>query len=358
MTDQDSEYLVFRKRHCRDHHYNRSSSEEGDKLIELLKTAYDCMDCVLTTSGMNAISSILIPLFDIFASKPEQLNIVYGDQLYSDTPDQIMFLTKSRPNIKLFTINITDSKSICELFDGTLKNQNNILLIETCSNPGGQIMDYSILKFLEDASSKFISIFDNTWLSHVIFNPFDLPDYTPTFVICSLTKYYSGGRCIAGCILSKTMMYFAEVEDWISQTGIHVSPHSAQLIADRMLTMEDRIKISSSKTIHLIELFKDKLDILHPYVQNNIFKNDLYPSVFAFVIKNKCLADVINMMKSSKYIPHKTSYGAECSKTDTEPRETKDGIICRLAVGYGDESVDPIDNIVKGLNEFVEYYFL
>ena len=51
------------------------------------------------------------------------------------------------------------------------KNCNNIIFIESASNPNGDIFDYSIIPKLRKICKTLTIIVDNTWLTHVIYNP-------------------------------------------------------------------------------------------------------------------------------------------------------------------------------------------
>ena len=104
---KDAEYLVFSKRGNR-YDYNRTSSTETEQLVVKLKKAYDCLDCLITPSGMNAISSIIQTLLKVF--KGERINIIYGDQMYLDTPDLIEYLVKNKRKVNLHKIDIMDTK--------------------------------------------------------------------------------------------------------------------------------------------------------------------------------------------------------------------------------------------------------
>ncbi len=76
-----------------------------------------------------------------------------------------------------------------------------------------------------------IVIIDNTWLTHVIFNPFE---YGADIVCSSLTKYYSGGHVIAGI----TLFADSELENELSNIaktnarilGFHFSPADGKII--------------------------------------------------------------------------------------------------------------------------------
>jgi cystathionine beta-lyase/cystathionine gamma-synthase len=340
-----TEYLVLSQKGSR-YEYNRSRSNSSEKLDKILTQRYNTQVCILTPSGMSAIFSTLQALMLDFG---KQTNIIYGSELYCDTPKVIRYL--SNYTIK---IDVTKPKEIVKLFQTKLKNKINILFIESCSNPDGYIFDFSILPKLRKNSFKFCCVVDNTWLTDVIFNPFN---YGADIVVASLTKYYSGGNAIAGAILG-SLKNTENIYQYTIRAGLHVSPYNINIILEKIQTMEKRIKHSSHVTLKVIKKLNkmDGLEIHHPSMEEHpshnlavkYFKNNLYPSVFTFYA-NRDKKEVLKVMKNSQ-IDHKTSFGAPHLRTDPYPKSHGNKTLCRIAIGYQDkkkEDVKKLKTLIK-----------
>lgn len=186
-------------------------------------------------------------------------------------------------------------------------------------------------------------VVDNTWLSHIILNPFD---YGADIVVTSLTKYYSAGKCIAGAIMARCGIYLDIVN--------HVSPINCQIVLDNIPTMNDRICKSSKITLDVIRSINN-IKIYHPAIKDHpsykkgtkFFKNGLYPSVFAFTLPLP-KKDTFIWMNKINDIDKQTSFGSNNTKFDTYPKFlTKNSTLCRLSIGYEDNPKSIIDKLTK-----------
>jgi cystathionine beta-lyase/cystathionine gamma-synthase len=336
--------------------YNRSSSNNSVRLCQLLAQRYGVTKCFLVPSGMSAIYTTIHSVLGSCQSK--KINIIYGDELYCDTPKSITYLSAGRSDICQHVIDITKTKSILTLFE-KLSEQFNILFVEACTNPSGYIMDYSIIPQLRKLSSQLIVIVDNTWLTEYIFNPFE---HGADLVVTSLTKYYSGGCAIGGAILcpDRPDQLAQSIEEHIKRTGLHVSPHNAQVVTERLSTMDSRINHSSKTTIDVLKQLESNPQIVsivhtaintHPSHQmaERYFKRGLWPSVFTIYV-NTPKDTALKAMRSSKLIEHKTSFGCRLSRTDPWPQTFGQATMCRISIGYEDSP----DTISMAINNLVE----
>lgn len=335
-----------------EYRYNRSQSIESMELSKRISKKYglNLNNTIITPSGISAIN---VALQTILLAE-NNVNLIYSDQLYCDTPRLIKYW-QQKYQYKTYSINVTKSENILKLFNETLKGQTNILFMESCSNPTGLIFDFSLVKKLRHLSKKLYLIVDNTWLTSEIFNPFE---YDADIVVLSLTKYYSGGACICGAIVTKLSKLYNRMFDYIRITGLHVSPLNCKIVLDNLSSIQDRIKKSSYNCIKVLNYLKTEpkiKNLTHPFLNNHISfdlaniyfnKNNqsiLYPSVFVFTISlNK--NDAINWMKSSQ-IEYKTSFGSYNTKFDPYPQEVENGTICRISIGYNDDYQMIIDKL-------------
>ena len=325
--------------------YCRSISNQSMVLCEILEKSY-CNKAmqpkaVVVPSGMAAISVVLNTLL---MENFEQINLVYGDELYCDTPRLIKYLKKTYA-FNEYQINVNRSDQIINLFDSEINNKTNILLVESCSNPSGDIFDFTMIHQLRKKSKNLFVIVDNTWLTHIIFNPFD---YGVDIVVTSLTKYYSAGRCIAGAILAKKKLH-SKLFDYVRINGLHVSPLHCEMVTSAMELMLERMAKSSATTRMIAELLasNNKISIRHGCLPSDpsydrtikFFKKSngiiIYPSIISFTVPLK-LDDAISWMKSIG-INYETSYGSANSRFDPWPESIGESTICRLAIGYDED---------------------
>ncbi|KAG2383115.1 hypothetical protein C9374_004452 [Naegleria lovaniensis] len=360
---KDEEYLVLGESSDGFFYYNRSNSPQHMALQELLMKQHEphAKCCQLTASGMQAISATLHGI--IISRKNENLNLIYSDELYCDSPRLFQWIAKMFKNVTLHSINVLEKNNIIQLFEGKFAKQTNILFFESCSNPNGNIFDFSILSKLEAASKALITIVDNTWLTHEIFNPFTVKQVD--YVVSSLTKYYSAGHCIGGMVLARSKNAMKGCTEWMIVNGNHVSPYHCELVKEHAETIAQRIACSSVVTKRVINEFLVKhpkvLQVNHPLCQTHPShalmktyfkrsKDNLVPSVFTFKVKGT-KSDVLQVLKKATILDHKTSFGAKMSRTDPWPQEESGFTFVRLSVGYEDN----YERIVKGLEEILSH---
>jgi cystathionine beta-lyase/cystathionine gamma-synthase len=343
--------LVFSKIDENNYLYNRKSSTELNTVKKLLITNYKYYNyCNITPSGMNAISLTLYNL--IMYNIMHKINIIFSSELYCDTPRLITNLKMDFcDNVNTIKMDVLNYHSFISENMVNLQGRVNILIVESCSNPSGYVIDYkSINNKLREISKSSYVIVDNTWLTSFSYIPKDCD-----FVITSLTKYYSSGQCIAGAILSNNEKIMECIDKYIRVHGLHVSPYHCKLIIDNWKNIENNIKRSSHLTLKVAEYLNNKgVDVCyiglpnHPsYKSGREFK--YLPSVLTFTI-NKSKEQAIMWMKSNRHIKFKTSFGSEDTKFDPWPKEiskskTNPTTMCRLAIGFDDNYDSIIDNL-------------
>ena len=264
--------------------YIRSSSIESNKLSNLIARRYSTSSrlrndktCILANSGMHATNGILQSIC-INYKWDSNINIIYADELYCDTYRLFKHIQSLYTPINLYEF----SDNVVEIFS-KLKGQTNILFLESCSNPTGKIFDFNIIPQLRKLSKELIIIVDNTWLTDVIFNPFF---HHIDFVVTSLSKYYSGGNCIAGAIIGNNEnMEYNNIDqqkrkallckilsiNWqkFKNEGIHINPIYCNIIIKNMKLMNKRICHTSKTTVNIAKYLQDKKKIhsvKHPYL--------------------------------------------------------------------------------------------
>ncbi|EGC36236.1 hypothetical protein DICPUDRAFT_151317 [Dictyostelium purpureum] len=299
----------------------------------------------IAVSGLSAIYLTFANLIKQ-EKKGDNINIIISDELYCDTPKIIKSF-----NCPTTEINVCNPASILQHFQG-LKNENpnktNILFFESASNPNGNIFPFDILPKLKQLSKKLIVVVDNTWLTHVILNPFKFSDVE--IVVNSCSKYYSASKCISGMILSKNANFMYSLESMSKLMGYHVSVDYCKLLLANFGTMEDRIMASYKNTLELTKVLSSYKNIT---IRNSSNPNDsshqlaltyynkskedpnetIHPSIIN-VIVNKPIDHVKKQLEENNIIT-KTSFGSCHTKVcnfmkSLSPQYTQ----IRISVGY------------------------
>lgn len=164
--------------------YTRTQCPAFDDLQKEVLTWYGRdpknFSTILHPSGLCAISTVFCTLFRDWVDPV----IIYGSQLYCDTPTIIQYWPRSQASSKptLIPVHMGDpsGKTILELCR-THKLQVAAVYIESCANPSGEILDPKLYQKIKEVVPYSWLIVDNTWLSPAGFNPFDW-----------------GGRCSCG----------------------------------------------------------------------------------------------------------------------------------------------------------------
>ena len=211
-------YSLSHNRKTNQYHYNRTHHFLGKQVVNSLAKCYDVDPnrISLLTSGINSLSILLESI--MIENSFSKINIIYSDELYCDSPRYIKYFNQIYGVSTITTFDVTKPDELLNKFKNDYKSGINILIMESCSNPNGFIFDYSNLPKLKELSKKLYVVVDNTWTTHVVFNPLK---YGADFVFSSMSKHYSGGNCIGGLLISP-LKFAKNVNEMIRMKGIHV----------------------------------------------------------------------------------------------------------------------------------------
>src|SRR3990172_10198846 len=87
-----------------DNVYGRTIHTKSIELSHILKSKYKTKYCMITPSGLGAISSIIQTLSRMHN---QQINLLYGNELYCDTPTIFSYLEDMKM-VKTMKVNITN----------------------------------------------------------------------------------------------------------------------------------------------------------------------------------------------------------------------------------------------------------
>lgn len=355
ITGDESRVLQYDSR-SKQHHYIRSFCQERNVLSDMLLKMYGYRSkyAVVASSGVFAISCLVSAI--LRRTNPDDIISIFypRSDVYCDTPRLFEYLSSLDKRISLRPFDFYPYTGVpVDQFGPFRPNEVVILFVEACSNPNGLCFDFNVAKKLKQDHNRVHVIVDNTWLTHVIWNPFncDAVDY----VVLSLTKYYSGGTAIGGAVLDAGINdeTFAVIEDICHDSrmhGHHIDPYHLQTIIKGMEKMEDRIRKSSGMTIRVIdELTNHGFEVIHPYIDNSenmLIASNLFPSVFVVYVDIKRNKFVKRMSKRNVPIEFKTSFGSAKTKIDPWPKKIEENVTAvRVSIGYDDE----YDRIIEGL---------
>jgi cystathionine beta-lyase/cystathionine gamma-synthase len=334
--------------------YNRCFHFHERKVNEIIAKQYgiDAKNVVLTTSGIESLSFLLENIMIKYGF--QKINVFYSNELYCDTPRLIKYYSQIYGSFSYYEFDVDDTKGFEEMLVSKYKNDINLVIMESCSNPTGKIFDFEKIEEIKKQTKNTQFIVDNTWLTHVCFNPFN---YGADYVFSSTSKYYSGGNCIGGVIIGKDNKFMGNVTNFKRISGKHISLPYCEILLKNLPLMEKRITETFQKTLHFAEFLKSqsKVNIVHyPLLQGtpsferaNKYFGICGPSVLSFEI-NIPKDNAIKWMKSFRNVSYKTSFGSYETKFDTWPKDLRrTSTRCRIAIGY-DSDIEAVKR------EFIE----
>lgn len=330
--------------------YSRYNNNETNILLDQLKKYYNCNNVCIVNSGQHANYISL----NLLINNISDCNLIYCEEAYYETKQIIDFI-KEKNNINLYTIDIFDDENIINKFNNELKNKNNILFLESCTNPFGYIFNFDIIPQLRILSKNLYVICDNSWLSNFIFNPFN---YDIDIITISLTKYYANNKCILGACLIKSDEIYKNFDLYLRISGIHNSIYNLNIINKNMDFIYERINTTSNLCKQVLNyLNKNNIIIYHPCLEMHksyiftikYFKNNLYPSTFliGFYCYISNLSELLNDLKIFKI---EVSFGSNNTKIDPHIFYKNNITYLRISLGYD----DCLSNIILGLDELID----
>lgn len=368
--------------------YCRATSEKKRELEEALLRYCNCdethTEASVYCSGMNAICALIQnTMYRLNAnevSHAERPLLVFGDEMYCDVKRIVVYFSKIF-RFEYQFLDIRDTGRLLRLFEQE-SSRVALLFVESCTNPSGQMMDFDCIARLKRIAPKCVVCVDNTWLSHVLFQPLR---YGADLVLESMTKYVSGSRAIGGMIVGRKRLINDLKHNWIRIYGQYLLPRHCQYFIDALGNIEERVKRSARLTSAVaayLESHRSVNRVLHPLLESHptyatnvrLLQSPerLGPSVLLFHVSMK-VKDRESMYKYFERSPLKleTSYGSSYTKLDPwaksgpvdkyeapkaaaasdERRKKKkrsesgQGLWIRLALGYD----DTLKGVIEGL---------
>lgn len=342
--------------------YMRTTGSERLRANQSIKLLYGGIPeyTEIVSSGMNAIQIVMLAIIDLVKTNPERNLMMFSNELYCDTAGRTVRHLKEN-GIVVIEFEQSDYDSTVKMIQANADKLVGIFL-ESCSNPHGKLTDW---KIFDNIPVECHLIVDNTWLSPVVFNPFNTVKRVD-IVVESCTKYLSGSTVIAGHISCRHKWptgLHGRIQYFIKLLGIHVSPTTCTVLADQLETIHQRVKSSLSRTREILQSIDLTTIPGHRIFNSGLVDQTFRSSVILFEIpmnnpkftKKNWRDEYAQLIQDSK-IDYQTSYGKPHDAICNFPQRSKDGhIMIRLAVGFENS---PIDGLCSKLQKIAQTIYM
>ena len=207
--------------------YSRFTNPTVQVFQDRLASLENAQACVATASGMSAVFATIMALCQA------------GDHLIASRNlfgTSIILLNNivSKYNIEVTFVDLPDLSQ----WQNAVKPNTKLLLLETPSNPLGEVVDLPALSDIAKANHSLLAV-DNALLTPILQQPLDLG---ADLVIHSATKYIDGqGRCLSGAILGNTDI-IEIINAFIRSTGPSLSAFNAWIVLKGLETLSLRMQ--------------------------------------------------------------------------------------------------------------------
>lgn len=352
--------------YCRS--WSKSRAILHAKLEDLYKTDGVPVKAQVSPSGLNAIYTVLSSL--LMSDAGDNFLVLKGDEMYEGTMKVLTYLKNLHPRrFGWLVADIRDQDAILDYF----RNPNTapkVFIFESCTNPSGQMLNFQVLKVIQQLSPNCIFVCDNSYLGPTRFNPF-LHDVD--IVIDSMTKFMSGCSCIGGSIVSQER-HAPIIQLSIQSQGLFVGSDHCDLFVRELEQLSNRVQRSAALAHSIAEWMENDVSGIYRVHYSLLKSSPTYdiaavyltqggPSCIWFFVGNSSsqIKKMIKRMKGLNNINYITSYGGPDTRIDPWPKKggNKDyelrhpshsitcdnlsGMWFRLAVGY-DSTEDEIKN--------------
>ncbi|CAC9525073.1 O-acetylhomoserine sulfhydrylase (EC 2.5.1.49) @ O-succinylhomoserine sulfhydrylase (EC 2.5.1.48) [uncultured Gammaproteobacteria bacterium] len=334
--------------------YARFTNPTVDAFEKKLAALEGAQACVATSSGMAAIFATLMALLKTGD------HIVTSRNMFGTT---IVLLNTiiAKFGVSVSFVDLSDLNA----WENAINNNTKLFLLETPSNPLGQVVDLVALSKITKANNILLAV-DNAILTPALQKPLELG---ADIVIHSATKYIDGqGRCLAGAVLG-TEEIIEQVHGFVRTTGPSLSAFNAWIVLKGLDTLSLRMKAHSDNAMKLATWLEqhpsiEKVHYLglqsHPHHQLAKNQQSGFGGIVSFEVNGgrQAAFDIINAAdifsitanlgdtKSTITHPASTTHGR---LTDEEKHSANiSESLIRISVGLEDVD-DLIDDINKGL---------
>jgi len=227
-TDIEELLNVFSWDHLDKFQYTREHSATPRHLEKRLAALEGSEDCVVTASGMGAVSALF---FTLLSSGD---HIVASEACYTGT-QKLLSVHMPRFGVKTSLVDTTDPEAV----RSAIRPETKAVFVETPGNPLVTISDIEALSRIAHEAGATL-IVDSTWSGLVTQHPIR---HGADVVIHSATKYLNGhGDALGGAVMGPQKL-LADVREYgIVHLGACISPFNAWLIMRGLVTLPLRMQ--------------------------------------------------------------------------------------------------------------------
>ncbi len=294
--------------------YTRFTNPNVQAFEDRLAALEEAESCIATASGMSAIFATLMGLLKAGD------HIVASRDMFGTT---IVLLNTivNKFDIEVTFVDLPDIDS----WKSSVQTNTKIFLLETPSNPLGEVVDLSLLSALSKQCNILLAV-DNCIMTPALQKPLNLG---ADLVIHSATKYIDGqGRCLAGAVAGNKE-HIDEIRSFCRATGPTLSAFNAWVMLKGLETISLRMKAHCENALKLAEWlqnqdFVQKVHYLglqsHPH--HNIAKAQQsgYGGIVSFEVKGG-KKEAFRIINNTKMISITANLG-DSKSTITHPATT------------------------------------
>ena len=294
--------------------YTRFTNPNVQAFEDRLASLEEAESCIATASGMSAIFATLMGLLKAGD------HIVASRDMFGTT---IVLLNTivNKFDIEVTFVDLPDINS----WKNSVQTNTKIFLLETPSNPLGEVVDLSLLSALSKECNILLAV-DNCIMTPALQKPLNLG---ADLVIHSATKYIDGqGRCLAGAVAG-SKEHIDEIRSFCRATGPTLSAFNAWVMLKGLETLSLRMKAHCENALKIAEWlhnqkFVQKVHYLglqsHPH--HNIAKAQQsgYGGIVSFEVKGG-KKEAFRIINNTKMISITANLG-DTKSTITHPATT------------------------------------
>ena len=294
--------------------YTRFTNPNVQAFEDRLADLEEAESCIATASGMSAIFAALMGLLKAGD------HIVASRDMFGTT---IVLLNTivNKFNIEVTFVDLPDIDS----WRNSVQKNTKIFLLETPSNPLGDIVDLALLSALSKEHNILLAV-DNCIMTPALQKPLNLG---ADLVIHSATKYIDGqGRCLAGAVAGRKE-HIDEIRGFCRATGPTLSAFNAWVMLKGLETLSLRMKAHCDNAIKLAEWlqnqgFVQKVHYLglqsHPHHDIAKAQQSGYGGIVSFEVKGG-KKEAFRIINNTKMISITANLG-DTKSTITHPATT------------------------------------
>ena len=298
---------VFSWEHLDKFQYTREHSATPRYLETRLAALEGSEDCVVTASGMGAISAVFFTLLNAGD------HVVASEVCYTGT-QKLLSVHLPRFGIEASMVDTTDLEAVQK----AMRPNTKAVFVET---PGNPLVAISDIKSIADIAHETAAtlIVDSTWSGLAHQKPLE---HGADVVIHSATKYLNGhGDALGGAVMGK-QEFLSDVREYgVVHLGACISPFNAWLIMRGLVTLPLRMQKHAENAIQVSRFLEahDKVNLVHypgleshPQHRVAISQMSGYSAMINFRLDTDLMTN-FSFLKELKLVTHAVSLGHDQS---------------------------------------------